>query len=113
MPTAFLPWRFLGAARQGSAVRLFALDALSGRLSGESSVPVLEPRFEEALEPVQEFRAMRELSPLFLPVAAEADGGGEVVTCRDLRTRNFQTRFGELKVRFGPDRRPRRVEWEV
>ncbi|MBI5209057.1 MAG: metal-dependent hydrolase [Elusimicrobia bacterium] len=113
LPTAFLPWRFLGAERQGDSVRLFTLDALTGRVLEESSVAILDPLYEEALAAVPEFKTMRELSPLFHAVSAVQEGGETVVTCRDLRTRNFGTRFGELRVRLGPGGGVRDVEWNV
>lgn len=113
VPTAFLAWRFLGAVRNQDRVRLFSLNALTGRMGDESEVPVLDDRFGAALAAVPEFRVMRELSPLFHAIAADAQGEETVVTCRDLRTRSFNTRFGELKVRLGPGNSLRGVEWNV
>ena len=50
------------------------------------------------LEQIPEFQRMRTLSPLYHVVEVETRDKGVMLTCRDLRTRNFNTRFGELTV---------------
>jgi hypothetical protein len=41
---------------------------------------------------------MRELSPAYHVVSASATEAGELICCRDLRTRNFKTTFGDLEI---------------
>ncbi len=98
LPTAFVPWKFLGARRVGEQVHLFDLSALDGSLANEALKDVHDPTYEAVLGQIPEFRRMRALSPLYHAVEVEARDGGVVLTCRDLRTRNFNTRFGELTV---------------
>ncbi|MGE0711782.1 MAG: metal-dependent hydrolase [Planctomycetota bacterium] len=102
LPSALVPWWFLGVAREGSEARLFRLDARDGRLSGEERVPVLdEELLDEEYAAVAELRAfqtMRALSPAYHVVEARREAEGTRLRCRDLRTRNFATRFGELEV---------------
>ena len=101
--TAFVPWRYLGAAREGDAVSLFELDALSGRVRGEDRVVPIDAKYREALDRSPEFRTMRELSALYHAVEARERGAETFLRCRDLRTRNFDTRFGELELRLDAD----------
>ena len=56
-----------------------------------------------AVEQLPEFRAMRGLSPAYHVVARESDGSTIQLRCRDLRTRNFATTFGDLEVLLGED----------
>jgi hypothetical protein len=41
---------------------------------------------------------MRGLSPAYHFVSAKATEAGELLACRDLRTRNFGTIYGDLEV---------------
>jgi hypothetical protein len=52
---------------------------------------------------------MRELSPAYHVVSAD----GTDLVCRDLRTRNFGTRFGELHLRMDGAGGPRVVAFHV
>jgi membrane-bound metal-dependent hydrolase YbcI (DUF457 family) len=98
LPTAFVPWKFLGARRVEHQVHLFDLSALDGSLANEVLRDVHDDSYETLLQQIPEFRSMRGLSPLYHAVEVEVREGGVVLTCRDLRTRNFNTRFGELTV---------------
>jgi hypothetical protein len=61
-------------------------------------MPLLDDSFAEMLETLPEFQLMREVSPEYHVVAACADGPGTRLLCRDMRMRNFGTRFGDLEV---------------
>ena len=98
LPTAFIPWKFLGARPVEDEVHLFDISALDGRLTHESFQKVHDPAYGRLLEAIPEYRAMRALSPLYHVVEVEEGDRNIVITCRDLRTRNFGTRFGELLV---------------
>ena len=90
----------LQAAERG--VRVFRLDARSGALSEDSLVESTEP--EEAVAALPEVRLMRSLSPFYRVVSRTEDG--RALRMKDLRVRNFGTRFGELEVRVGEDGNP-------
>jgi membrane-bound metal-dependent hydrolase YbcI (DUF457 family) len=96
VPSALLPWRFFGCVRDGEEIHVFRVDALAGATSDGERVPIFDRAFARALAGVPEFRSMRELSPAYHVVKSEKGPEGEILTCRDLRTRNFGTRFGEL-----------------
>ena len=100
LPSALLPWTFLGVARPegAEAVTLFRLDVREGKRSHEEQIPILDADYAELLAEVAEFQAMRALSPPYHLVSAEPEGERTRLRCRDLRTRNFQTSFGELEL---------------
>ncbi len=56
---------------------------------------------------------MRALSPLYHVVEVREDESNVTLTCRDLRTRNFSTRFGELLVTLGKSGTVERVVLNV
>jgi membrane-bound metal-dependent hydrolase YbcI (DUF457 family) len=98
VPSALVPWRFFGTQREQQAVTLFRVDALTGAQAPVAQVPVLDELFAGVLETLPEFTLMREISPEYHVVSASADGPGTRLLCRDLRMRNFGTRFGDLEV---------------
>ncbi len=107
LPSALSPLHFYGTARAASetgeeaaAARTFRLNALTGAIDQDQEVPLLDGDYREVLEALPEYQAMRALSPAYHVVQAAPDEDGVRLTCRDLRTRNFSTRFGELDVRL-------------
>jgi membrane-bound metal-dependent hydrolase YbcI (DUF457 family) len=98
VPSALVPWRLFGAERRGQTISLFRINALTGIRSAVGDVPVLDDSFAAALNGLPEFRLMRDLSPEYHVVAASADGASTRLLCRDMRMRNFGTRFGDLEV---------------
>jgi len=98
VPSALVPWRFYGTDRQQHTISLFRVNAIIGTRSTVGEVPILDDAFVAALNGVPEFRLMREVSPEYHVVGASADGPGTRVLCRDMRMRNFGTRFGDLEV---------------
>ena len=101
LPTALVPWRFIGARPFDVEVHLFDASALDGRLSRERLQKIHDPSYAKFLEAIPEYQAMRALSPLYHVVEVREDESNVTLTCRDLRTRNFGTRFGELRVTLG------------
>jgi membrane-bound metal-dependent hydrolase YbcI (DUF457 family) len=98
LPSALLPWEFLGCWRQGESVRLFHINALTGSQRKEEIVPIFDAAHRAALDHVAEFKVMTELSAAYHVVEEEGLECGVKLYCRDLRTRNFKTRFGELEL---------------
>ncbi|HLP78178.1 MAG TPA: metal-dependent hydrolase [Candidatus Paceibacterota bacterium] len=98
MPSALWPWRFFGVAESGNRVCLFQVNAIIGSRETLAHQVVLDEGFAGLLAGVPEFRLMRELSPAYHVVSANTTDAGEVIVCRDLRTRNFGTTFGDLEV---------------
>lgn len=98
LPSALQPWRFLGCARQGDDLVAFRVDLLRREAIEEERCRNLDERYRAVLREVPEFATMRTLSPAYHAVQADAAPGGTRLVCRDLRTRNFRTRFGELEL---------------
>lgn len=98
MPSALVPWRFLGCARAGDRLQTFRVSALEPRLVPEAIVELLDGPYLERLRALPEYRAMAALTPAYHVVAVEDEGEGQLLRVRDLRTRNFATRFGALDV---------------
>ncbi len=98
LPSALVPWHFFGCARQGESVVLFRVDLWRRRMREEGRVAILDARYETALAGVPEFTTMRRLSPAYHVVEEQASPDGTKLVCRDLRTRNFGTRFGQLDL---------------
>lgn len=98
LPDALFPWRFHGHVLQDQDARLFGVNAITGRLSGEVTRHVLDEQYRQVLETLPEYRIMRELSAGYHATEATQIGDRLQITCRDLRTRHFGGRFGMLKV---------------
>jgi membrane-bound metal-dependent hydrolase YbcI (DUF457 family) len=98
VPSALVPWRFFGTDRKPGAITLFRVNALTGAQSPVVQVPLLDHSFVRVLDALPEFRLMREVSPEYHIVGASADGPETHLLCRDMRMRNFGTRFGDLEV---------------
>ena len=113
LPTAVVPWKFIGARPLDGKVHLFDLSALDGRLSRERLPKIHDSSYASLLEAIPEYQAMRALSPLYHVVEVREDESDVTLTCRDLRTRNFSTRFGELRVTLGKSGTVERVVLNV
>jgi len=101
MPSALVPWHFLGCARSSEdRIETFLVDLLRGELRDQEEQTIHDGDLAEALASVPEFAIMRSLSPAYHAVQVEDEEAGRRVLCRDLRTRNFKTRFGELELRL-------------
>jgi len=113
IPSALWPWRYYGCAREGGAVRLLTADARRGEVFEVGRAPVLDGDWADALAAAPEFALMRALSPAYHVVEARAEGDGTYLAARDLRTRNFGTRFGALELWLDAGRQIRRRRWHV
>jgi membrane-bound metal-dependent hydrolase YbcI (DUF457 family) len=98
VPSALVPWRFYGTERQPHTIKLFRVNAMTGSRSPVGEVPVLDDAFAATLECLPEFRLMREISPEYHVVGAWEEGPVTRLLCRDMRIRNFGTRFGDLEA---------------
>ena len=115
LPTAFIPWKFIGARPIDGEVHLFDLSAdprppFWRNVSRRFTTGPTTRRFSKA---IPEYQAMRALSPLYHVVQIRKNEKNVMLTCRDLRTRNFDTRFGELLVTLGASGTVHAVELNV
>ncbi len=98
LPSALVPWHYFGCARQGESVAVFRVDVLRGRVFEEERVAILDAAYAAVLASVPEFATMQRLSPAYHVVEGRASPDGTKLVCRDLRTRNFGARFGQLDL---------------
>lgn len=103
IPSASWPWKYFTSCQEGEVVKVFVLNALSGRRTLVREQPIYDRLIREHLEPLPEFRAMSELSLAYHVVGYECAVDTVRVVCRDLRIVNFDTTFGMLDVVLGPD----------
>jgi len=100
LPSALVPWEYFGCAREDDVLRVWRINAFSGALADDRRLPLLDGPYLASLEAVPEWRLMRELSPAYHVVEAVEEPDGVRLLCRDLRTRNFGARFGELRLKI-------------
>lgn len=98
MPSALWPWRFFGVEECGNCVRRFQMNAITGSQKALTQQEVFDDAYAGLLANVAEFMLMRGLSPAYHVVSAKKTETGELLVCRDLRTRNFGTVYGDLEV---------------
>lgn len=98
LPSALVPWHYLGCAREGDGIHLFRMNALTRKISGNQRTRIHDEHWRPRVQALPEFQVMQELSPAYHVVRVEPHDSGTRLVCRDLRTRNFSTRFGELEI---------------
>lgn len=113
VPSALWPWRFFGVTERGNRVARFLVNALTGRRILLAEQEFLDTSFADVLTGIPEFRLMRELSPSYHVVNAEESQGGTLLVCRDLRTRNFGTTFGDLELLLDANNNVIRTKFHV
>ena len=98
MPTPFWPWRYMGFGRSGGVGRTFICNALTGAITREQQIDLLDERYADVLARAPEYQMMRQISPAYHVVAAARDGDHTRLVCRDLRLRHFGGRFCQLDL---------------
>jgi hypothetical protein len=86
---------------------------MTGARSTVGEVLVLDDPFATALDSLPEFHLMRQVSPQYHVVSASAEGAGMRLLCRDMRMRNFGTRFGDLEIWLDSNRQVIRSRFYV
>ena len=112
-PSALVPWEFFGCTRDGDRVRLDRIHALTGTLLDDREIEIHDQDWLDRIRDIPEVRVMRDLSPAYHVVSATPAEGGTELVCRDLRTRNFNTTFGELKLLLNRAGTPTRLVFHV
>jgi membrane-bound metal-dependent hydrolase YbcI (DUF457 family) len=113
IPSALLPWRFFGVVNGDNDVRLFQMNAITGNRRGIADQEVFDGAYTELLEDTPEFKLMRGLSPAYHIVSARQTEAGTLLLCRDLRTRNFKTTFGDLEVLLDSEKHVKCLKFHV
>ncbi|WP_404305588.1 metal-dependent hydrolase [Neorhodopirellula lusitana] len=113
IPTTWSPRKFLVCRDQGDRAWLSTLDGISGIETEDQSVSILDLGLSGKVTQSREWTTMRQLSSFFHAVKQEEASDGREVECRDLRIRNFNTRFGTLTVRLDEFDEVVSKKWEV
>ncbi|MCC9600968.1 metal-dependent hydrolase [Stieleria sp. JC731] len=111
IPTTWSPFRFLVCRQKDRLVETFTLNARSGSETDRDLIEVLDQRVPEAITECREWLVMRSLSDSF--VCVEIDEVNKTYTCRDLRIRNFGTKFGMLTCQLDDRGVIQRKTWDV
>jgi membrane-bound metal-dependent hydrolase YbcI (DUF457 family) len=111
VPSALVPWRFYGTKREQLDILRFRVSAFTGVQTQVARVRLLDDSFAGLLETLPEFRLMRGVSSEYHVISAPADGQGTCLLCRDMRMRNFGTRFGDLEVWLDANRHVTRTRF--
>lgn len=104
IPSAFLPWQLMGYRRlDPSLAQLINFSALTGTVIKEENIAILDEQWQATLASSTYFQTMCQLSIGYHVVSDDLkDDGTHVIRCRDLRTRNFGTAFGDLEITVTP-----------
>jgi membrane-bound metal-dependent hydrolase YbcI (DUF457 family) len=113
LPSALVPWHYFGCTREGRQVRLFRIHALSGAILDDRRVDIHDDAWIDRIRDIPEVRVMRGLSPAYHVVAVTPGSDGTELVCKDLRTRNFNTRFGEINLLLDSAGMPRKIVFHV
>ena len=113
MPSALWPWRFLAISRHQEYIQLDQINAITGTRLMLQRVNILDDTYAPLLTCLPEIALMRDLSPAYHIVNSTKTGDGIRLLCRDLRTRNFKTTFGDLEVLLDVNQNIIRTQFHV
>lgn len=113
IPTTWLPWMFLVCRDLENASQTFALNAITGQQSQARTVATFDAELPAAVSELIEWQAMRALSPYYHAVEQKQSSDEQAIVVRDLRIRNFDTRFGTLTCRLDAEGQIIDKHWEV
>jgi membrane-bound metal-dependent hydrolase YbcI (DUF457 family) len=113
VPSALVPWRFYGTRSDRETVEVLQTNAVTGAQRVLARSRTFDGDYSSTLEALPEFRSMQELSPAYHVIQAEALGSETRLLCRDMRMRNFGTRFGDLEVWLDTNQKVLRTRFHV
>ena len=113
LPSALVPWKFILFRRDGTRGVVEEWDVMTRRGVSLLAEQIQDDACTSVCAAVPEWALMRALSPAYHVVGVEATAEGRTIHCRDLRTRNFNSRFGDLDIHVGPAGAVTRVLFHV
>lgn len=113
IPSALVPWHFWTCSRTSNEITVELLNVLDATRSRPSRYEVLDEQAGRVLHDLPEWHLMRELSPAYHVIKIEPFGDGRRISCRDLRIRNFNSRYGDLEVDVDADGRRTQAVFHV
>lgn len=113
IPTTWSPFRFLVCRQRNGLAETFALDSRSGLATEGELISILDETVPEAITRCREWQVMRSLSAFYFCVEIDSDTENATYICRDLRIRNFGTKFGTLTCQIDNHGVIRGKSWDV
>lgn len=113
IPSALIPWHFWVCSRSGSEITVALLNVRSATPSRVTRYEVMDEQVQAALADLPEWQLMRGLSPAYHVIKIEVENQGSRLLCRDLRIRNFNSRYGDLEVNLDADGKRTHVQFHV
>lgn len=113
IPTSLSPFQFLVCRQTDKVIVTSRLNAVSGESTNVQEIAPLDSSVPCAIQQTREWQVMRELSPHYHAVELASSNGIDTVVCRDLRIRNFDTKFGTLTCQVDSDGNIISKRWEV
>jgi membrane-bound metal-dependent hydrolase YbcI (DUF457 family) len=113
IPTSFSPFEFLVCRQTDHAIVTSRVNAISGESDDVQQIANLDSSVPSTIQQTREWQVMRELSPHFHAVELKSSDGIDTVVCRDLRIRNFDTKFGTLTCQVDAKGSIISKRWEV
>lgn len=113
IPTSWSPFRFFVCQPHLEKVITSVFHAFTGQSTRVEVVEVLDRIAPVAIVESPEYAVMKSLSPHYHVVQQSSCEGQDIFICRDLRIRNFDTKFGMLTCRVGHDGQIISKQWEV
>lgn len=113
IPSALIPWEFLVCRRSGREVLVETLNVRMRQGTPLHRAEICDDDCTEVCALVPEWKLMRALSPAYHAIQIEATAAGRTIRCRDLRTRNFNSRFGDLDIFVGTGGAVQRIQFHV
>lgn len=113
IPTTWLPWQFLVCRDWGEACVTSTLDLWRGEERDVQRIPLLDDAMPGTVGELPPWQAMRDLSTFYHAVEQQTENGHTTFVCRDLRIRNYATRFGTWTCQVDAAGQIVRSEWEV
>ncbi len=113
IPTSCSPFHFLVCLQDSDRLNLFCFSVLTGSRTQVEVVEILDRIAPPAITESLEYSIMKSLSPYYHVVQQVSSEGLLAFVCRDMRIRNFNTKFGTLTCQVGPDGQIMAKQWEV
>lgn len=113
IPTTWSVYQFLICSEVGDQCVTYQVNVRTGEIQGEQSVRILDGEMPASVLELNAWQAMKEMSSHFYAVERRVEDDGETIVCRELRFRNFGTRYGTLTCHVSSSGVVTRTLWEV
>ncbi|MBB3206914.1 membrane-bound metal-dependent hydrolase YbcI (DUF457 family) [Rhodopirellula rubra] len=119
IPSAWCPWLFYSFRHNPcGSTELLNANAIRGTTELADQIPGADEHWIRIAEQSEEFQIMKELSAGYKIISVQTiddppSQTAAILTCRDLRTRNFSTSFGSMEITVDSNATVSKVDWNV